>query len=378
MEIKEAMIRKYILVEGRRFIAIFILITVAIALSFAFSLSIFRAEVLSAPLHMDKTKVKRGCASCHKPHKGKGGGFLLEREIENLCGKCHDASIDDSTKNDDIGAGANPKDVYTSLKKLSNHPALTTTRYHKAGEVLPETDISAPRHAACFDCHNAHLFTSDEKFRGVKGVTSAGSKHSRVTNESQLCYKCHGDSANLPGSQKNKRLEFSTANPSYHPVEDVGKDTYVPSLKKTYTTSSRITCSDCHGDDDAQAAKGIHGSNYSPILKYNYSTEDNLAESYYRYESCYRCHDRNSILADESFRVMDKTTGQIKGHNFHVNTVMASCYACHNSHGSQKYKDLIDFDDSIVVPNSNGRLDYTHEGSIITCYLKCHNYQHGL
>lgn len=354
------------------------LITAAAILFFASSLSIFRAEALSAPLHLDKTNVKRGCAGCHTPHKGKSSSTLLEKERENLCGKCHDAVIEDATKKNDIGDGKNPKDVYTSLRKASNHPVLTTTKHHNLGETLPETDIQKPRHVACFDCHNTHLSTTDDKFKGLQGVTTVGSKKIKgVTNESELCYRCHGDSANLPGDQKNKRLEFLPANASYHPVEGAGRRAIVPSLRRPLTTSSIITCSGCHGNDEPQGAKGPHGSNFAPILKYNYSSDDNQPESYYRYESCYKCHDRNSILADESFKTTD-ALGAIKGHNYHIATARASCYACHNSHGSQKYKDLIDFDETIVVPNQNGRLDYVHEGSTITCYLKCHNKQHGL
>ncbi|MBI5893494.1 MAG: cytochrome C [Deltaproteobacteria bacterium] len=355
-------------------------ITAIILFFFAFSLSIFRADALSiVPTHADRTKVKKGCGGCHIPHKGKGPS-LLEKEREMSCAKCHDAVIEKKVKTDDIGDGKNPKDVYTSIRKSSNHPVLTTTKYHKFGEVLPETDITTPRHAACFDCHNAHVLTTDDKFKGLEGVTVAGSKkikRMKISNESEICYKCHGDSANLPANQKNKRLEFLPANASYHPVEDVGKRTTVPSLRKPLTISSTITCSDCHGDDDQQAAKGPHGSNFAPILRYNYATDDNQPESYYRYESCYRCHDRNSILADESFKVTN-SSAQLRGHNYHIVTAKTSCYACHNSHGSARYKDLIDFDKTIVVPNQNGRLDYVHEGNVITCYLKCHNKQHGL
>lgn len=327
------------------------------------------------PTHADRTKVKRTCASCHVPHKGKGGG-LLEKERELICGKCHDAVLDSETKKKEVGEGISPKDVYTSLRKSSNHPVLTTTRYHNLGETLPEADITTPRHVACGDCHNAHLLTTDDKYSGLHGVTMAGTKKiGGVSNESEICYRCHGDSANLPANQKNKRLEFLPANASYHPIEDVGKRTTVPSLRKPLTISSRITCSDCHGDDDQQGAKGAHGSIFAPILKYNYATNDNYPESYYRYESCYRCHDRNSILADESFKVTN-SSAQLRGHNYHVVTAKTSCYACHNSHGSARYKDLIDFDKTIVVPNQNGRLDYVHEGNTITCYLKCHNKQH--
>ena len=127
-------------------------------------------------------------------------------------------------------------------------------------KTLPEEVVNAARHAECVDCHNSHLTEKGRPYRGLKG-RRVGNFIADIEQEYQLCYRCHSESANLPGKSTDKHAEFKVSNPSYHPVEGEGKNTYVISLKEPYAAKkegagdvSRITCGDCHGSDEPERA----------------------------------------------------------------------------------------------------------------------------
>lgn len=156
-------------------------------------------------------------------------------------------------------------------------------------------------------------------------------------------------------------VKFSSSNPSYHPVETYGKNTFVPSLMGGYSRSSIIKCSNCHGNNDPSGPQGPHGSIYAPILKLMYNRTQG-PESPTTYALCYQCHSRTSILNDESF----------KAHKAHVVYNQISCAQCHDSHGSTMNPSLISFDKS-AFPNSKGELIFTPGVSgRPKCFLSCH------
>jgi predicted CXXCH cytochrome family protein len=304
--------------------------------------------------HLDLSKVPDGCGACHKGH-GKRATVMLSSSKEELCFKCHGA-----TKKKEKGEAKT--DIYSVMRKKSNHPVIDTSRYHLSGEQLPERSPATPRHVSCYDCHNPHKSTSTKTFGGVRGYAGKEKAMREAQKEYQVCYNCHSDSANLPAGSRNVANEFDSVNASFHPVEAVGKNKRVPSLKKSLSVSHTINCSDCHGNDDQYGPKGPHGSNFDFLLKGNYNRDPGI-ESSFSYELCYECHERTSILADESF----------KSHKRHVNYANASCYSCHASHGSRTYENLISFDKKIVFPNSSGQLSYLKLlPGRSRCYLKCH------
>lgn len=304
--------------------------------------------------HLDSSKLPQGCGSCHKSH-GKRATVMLKRTKEDLCMQCH-GIVKKGVQ------GESRTDIYSDILKHSNHPIIQTTRYHFVGEDLPEKSPAIPRHVSCFDCHNPHLLTKDKPLAGVNGYSGRGAQVKNAQYEYQVCYKCHSDSANLPSGASNIANDFDPSNVSFHPIEAVGKNKSVPSIERGLSILSIITCSDCHGNDNKEGAKGPHGSNYEFILKGNY-TRDSSIESHYAYELCYSCHIRNSILNDESFNA----------HKRHVLHGRVSCYACHDAHGSRDYENLINFDTRVVSPNSIGELTYikSTQGRP-RCFLNCH------
>ncbi len=137
-------------------------------------------------------------------------------------------------------------------------------------------------------------------------------------------------------------------------------------------TRSFLSCQDCHNNPDASSLggggpNGPHGSRFAFLLAARYETRDFTIESPQAYALCYRCHDRNSILGNESF----------SRHREHIVRGRTPCSACHAPHGvpgnSAQHDHLINFDLSIVT----GRRWYQSTGRFRgTCTLRCHNVEH--
>ncbi len=327
------------------------------------------------------TVAANGCESCHAPHTAGTRPRLLNFANEEMnCFSCHAGTVA-------------AKDIQGDFNKFSVHPILNTTGIHDP----MEDPINPPRHVECTDCHNPHASKTTPAvpplasgaLAGVKGVNATGAILNSVMNEYELCFRCHGDSvARGPARverqivQTNKRIQFDPINASYHPVETTGKNPFIPSLIPPLTTSSRIYCTDCHNSDQSPSTgafgpNGPHGSIYPPILERSLILKDGSNESFLNYALCYKCHDRTSILADQSFRAMN-SLGQERGHRFHVVDAKAACSTCHDAHGVAQQGRLINFDRGSVTNSiSNGRLEFVAGGSGSgNCSLTCHGADH--
>ena len=324
------------------------------------------------------TVEEHGCANCHTPHTaGDGRNLLNFSNEEDNCLSCHNGNVART-------------DIRAELNKVSHHPVGLTTGVHEADE---EVFISpSDRHVECVDCHDPHSAREAEDGKGFAFVTDTpgididGAETTNVVAEFEMCFRCHGSG---PGrramptprlhDQSNVRLQFDTGNPSFHPVVAPGNNPDVPSLIAPLVENSTIDCSDCHSSDadsrlGGQGPDGPHGSVFPSLLVRNYQTQDRTPESPTAYALCYSCHDRNSILADESF-------GE---HSLHVSDNSTPCSACHDPHGisftqgdSDGNSHLINFDTSIVFPNAGDELRFEDRGSRAgACYLACHNSDH--
>ncbi len=315
--------------------------------------------------HAQSATLTDGCLSCHDEHTAAEPVRLLQGSEENLCFNCHQ--------------GVTATDIKSILEtKTYVHPVIQVSGIHDPIETpyevrqtppwLPETSTSAIRHSECVDCHNPHAGSSSQPFAGVWGIDLQGHRVDQVSYEYEVCFKCHGDSQNKPAGSENLKVKFHISNPSYHPVEAAGVNQNVPSLLSPYDVSSIITCSDCHGAENAGEPAGPHGSNYPYILKYNYNQQDNTSESYFQYELCYTCHDRSSVLGNQSF----------KDHRKHIVNERTPCWVCHAAHGSTTNTHLIDFDTTVVQPSMmSGRLEFIDDGVFKgQCYLRCHGKNH--
>lgn len=329
-------------------------------------------------VHGDRSLMSKSCRACHR-----GMTMVISGE-EGVCLDCHGTAEQRDImvkrgylKERAVGYLA---DIDAEVRKPYAHPVLSVRGAHRSNELLPEEEVNAPRHAECVDCHESHSTDIETPFGGIKGKR-VGNLVSQIEQEFELCYLCHSFSANLPAFSTDKHNEFKTTNPSFHPVEGEGKREFVVSLLEPYAARknkpadiSMISCSDCHGSDEPDAPGGPHGSIYRGLLKRNYETEDGYPESAFAYALCYTCHDRGSILSNESFSLHQQ---HIQG--FSPDQPGTSCYTCHDAHGSTMNPYLLTFNQAVVEPTKEGKLEYKAEGVAAfhgSCTLVCHGVEH--
>lgn len=317
------------------------------------------------------TVAQAGCESCHTSHQaGTPQRLLVLPGEEANCFSCHDGHVATT-------------DLVPEFAKRSRHDVRATTGVHDPAEAL----VVTRRHVECVDCHNPHASepgaaaapVAPGSLAGVAGIGPSGSAVAPVTREFEVCFRCHADS---PGKgpavvvrdqpETNTRLEFDTANASFHPVEGPGRNPDVPSLRDPLRTSSVIYCTDCHNNDQGPRAggkgpDGPHGSIYAPLLERKLEWRDFFPESADNYALCYKCHVRENILADRSFPF----------HRKHVVDDQTACTTCHDSHGVAAAAHLINFNRDYVSANGRGQLSWSDDGRLQgTCNLRCHDADH--
>ena len=339
----------------------------------------------SQPAKLKMTTVAaQACGSCHVPHFAGGRARLMRFAApEQNCLPCHN------------GNTSGVKNVAADFQKVSIHPVTLNSAAH-----TPTEDAINPptRHVTCADCHDSHgaKMSAQGQARladsapGVMGVNATGAIMKSATKEYEVCFRCHGDSVargpsrvNRQVQETNKRVQFRVTNASFHPVESIGKNRNVPSLLAPWTTSSLMTCTDCHNSDQSPAAggsgaNGPHGSIFSPLLERQLVLTDFSPESSANYALCYKCHSRESILSDQSFRAVN-SLGESRGHRFHIVDQKTACVTCHDSHGVAIEKNLINFNRDYVTPSAGapGAQMYTSTGNFNgTCALTCHGKDH--
>jgi predicted CXXCH cytochrome family protein len=330
-----------------------------------------------------------GCESCHTPHAAQSK-FQLVRQptLTQACNVCHNANVA-------------KKSVAGELTKWSTHAMGANPGVHDAAEAID----GRATHVECVDCHEPHRAGTspttgplESSLVGARGMSLAGVATNPAAAEYEVCFRCHSDDLSTNPNriarvipQPNHRLQFTIGNPSFHPVATQGMSTNVPSLIAPMSNLTTIRCTSCHNNDSGPAAGGAgpagpHGSVWSYLLEEQYQVKDLMPESYGAYSLCYKCHDRNSILADASFRAVGATGS---GHQKHVVTDQTSCSVCHDPHGiSQTLGSplhnarLINFDAGSVSANSKGVLSFTYTPAVgatpssSKCSLKCHNHDH--
>lgn len=318
----------------------------------------------STEAHLDEQMLKRGCGTCHRGH-GKAGTPMLMESTEDSCLMCHggiDARVREQLSPE---ATRQLRDLRVEFDSPFGH-RLGSAELHRRNEQLPETDPGLARHVTCLDCHEAHR-PLNHPLRLDGASEPAPSTLASETYLYDVCLRCHGDSANLPAGARNIRSLLHPGNRSYHPVLGPRLRVESPSLRKPWSTGGQLSCLDCHGSGDGKP--GAHGSRNPGMLRATYLMADDVAESELSYGLCYRCHERQSILDDESFSL----------HRLHLTSPQAqtSCKTCHNAHGSREFDHLIEFDPMLVRPTRIGKIGYESMGGRAgSCTLTCHGVEH--
>jgi predicted CXXCH cytochrome family protein len=343
----------------------------------AFLLGVYVGSPSNMKAHVNSPSLLEGCGSCHVGH-GMAGEPMLSHSEEDFCYQCHgsDENRTKATSQGRLAAGVSLADIEQELRKPFRHPVEEGSG-HSPTERLPAVEGATVSHAECVDCHNPHQRTDVGKTQlfKVSGFSLSGQYLENNALEYEVCLKCHSDYLGFDRSEQNLRAEFSLTVRSQHPVTRPASGGNRPSLTASAMRGATMTCSDCHTSDDPNGPRGPHGSNHQFLLSGNYTVDAVSEESPYAYEFCYSCHDRSSILGDESFPM----------HRDHIvgdplnNRPGTSCFTCHASHGSREYPHLINFNPKAVTRESKtGLLKYFELGDESgECYLKCHGHDHG-
>lgn len=319
------------------------------------------------------------CAACHVSHSAPHREQLLYDRPSQLCLNCHD--------------GIGGSNILTVAGQRSGH-RVDRRRAHRSS---PEWRPGNTGHVECTDCHNPHavqqdVLTAARRFGAdgpfvpgamaeVPGISITGAEVERARFYYEVCFRCHADWPALVPNRiirardagGNVRRQFLPTAASAHPVAFPARNSAeVPSLRPEYRGQAFVSCQDCHNNPDARdiggtEAAGPHTSRFEPLLVARYETRDFTIESPQAYDLCYKCHDRNSILNDESFTF----------HNLHVVRSRTPCSACHTAHGVSgsptEHSHLINFDTAIV----GGERRFIDLGRFKgSCTLTCHGVRH--
>ena len=360
----------------------------------------------------DGSTFNGNCVKCHNDNMGKsyqnstykfsvhgsdfdhildsaGTGGASSPLEEEFCYKCHSTTSNPNAGSNldyfgvtSMGAASNLA-IEADMGLASAHPVGSFSGIHGSAE---NADTLA-RHVECSDCHNPHAARTSASpsvllkpaVVGAIGRTIDSARVMSVSATYEVCLKCHGDNNGgtayvyRENGSTNTRLEFHPTSLSFHPVADTGKNANSPSLTGGWTETSMMGCEDCHSRQ-AGGAAGPHGSQYSPILKLDYVTGDDIGHTSANYALCYSCHLESSILGDNSFAEHDK----------HIRGERTPCSVCHDPHGVNSVAagdgvHLINFDTTVVTPESgSGRLEFINGTNDFqgTCWLQCHGTDH--
>jgi predicted CXXCH cytochrome family protein len=325
--------------------------------------------------HVANPDLIEGCGSCHVGH-GISNEPMLAASQEEACYLCHGSADKSSLM---VSAGkltptASPADIEREFKKPYRHP-VENSGEHSPRERLPNFSKARVSHAECVDCHNPHQrnLPGVPQVAEVSGYSISGQYLDKATREYEICLKCHSDVVGGKSSG-DIRTQFEPGVRSMHPVTRPVVSGRRISLTASIQSGGTMTCSDCHRSAEPDGPRGPHGSIYEFMLSGNYTTDGETDENPLAYQFCYSCHERSSILANESFPL----------HREHIegdplkSIPGTSCYTCHSSHSSEKNPYLIQFNGQVVDGTPMGdRIEFRSMGERSgECYLKCHGRIH--
>jgi predicted CXXCH cytochrome family protein len=276
---------------------------------------------------------ENSCRNCHKPHTALGTPLTRGAE-ENTCydAGCHGTN-NPITGNITAASGTTWRNIQAEMNKAHAHPTNTVTGLHQdlpSGEAVAQLG-SSNRHAECPDCHNPHQAqppaTVEKSTRGsirisltlkgtwgVEPVWPAPSKlmttnantfvtpatfnkvsGAQLTDEYQVCMKCHSNYVTLPVGARNIAAEINPGNSSYHGIVPcptpttvgsgcvtnyyvnqntmvqpwAGPSAFTAAQAETYRSApiaynrGRVWCSDCHGSN-ASTMPPVAGTKTAP------------------------------------------------------------------------------------------------------------------
>ena len=372
------------------------------------------------------TVKENACMNCHTPHSAADTARLPKYLEENTCFACHNGNTATT-------------DIQAEFAKTDSHPVAITPNIDHDFTATEDPLLNMNIHAECPDCHNPHKVQADvpmvsfnpsdpfnttihttppvanKLIQDVPGIDINGGVVSTVTNQYELCFKCHGAPSKGPcGSVSTDRCSTATgwsmirldgiynlrdkvnennvSLVSWHPIvtNNPANDSEVPSLrtdipldKVSTNPNNLIYCTDCHNGDTSAAAgltgpNGPHGSNNEGLLALPYALDPIVpASGSTDFVLCFKCHSEAALLV---------TPLSGFSHQRHINTRTKSCVNCHDPHGSHSYNHLINFQTNstytggpyVIDPaGANTQPVFQDNGTYTgSCTLNCHGNAH--
>lgn len=358
-----------------------------------------------------KSQVHKACATCHKSHNVPRGGekkLIRTSSVDELCLPCHEPG-----KSPFMSEFAPKLPGWTGGEGSGHLKGRFSSKRTEAYARVVTSDTGQRVRLAqdCAACHDSHGRERGKLRR--QGFDNRGQLlDRRPQSVAEVCYGCHAgqEAAMLRSSNPDLGLLFAKNAMSSHRIGATAAGRpELPSLRSGLFAGG-LDCTSCHDNPDAAGARGPHASPHVALLRAAYGRERDMPRLADRVNDlCFTCHDRASILANQSFAF----------HAQHVNgfTTTASaanrkspqmeaqaalgirtardlrasrtgaftagrgeptaCGTCHASHGSLRQGALVEFDTSVVGPSSLGapvfqRTSMGHG----TCTLSCHGYDH--
>jgi len=411
------------------------------------SVPVIDASMWAASSHKTNgTSSANTCLGCHDnghgsnksnligpfAYAGPGTGTDLMNEEEGFCFTCH-GSAGPALQVHLAFGGTN---TATSFYK---HDPSATYRKHLNSENTGAAFGGTNRHVECVDCHNPHgakagtatAPTILPTLVGAEGVepTYAGAGaptgftwQSAVTQEYQVCYKCHSSFTTLPtylpsgwnttiqadglkklttggtntqiADSRDMAQEYNPNNQSFHPVMAVGKNPGIlaTAFQTGWTATSRVYCTSCHNSNVVTTGygRGPHGSANLHLLDAGTGASTTGFKTVHNgvntptTDFCTKCHQATAYISNN-------TGSRFAYHMYHVaNKTQEGCYICHDTHGSEQFH-LINFNRNeysnrptnttfcITSVGTNTQAAFVHAAGTgsNSCTITCHGTSHG-
>lgn len=375
-----------------------------------------KAQTLVSGLPSAKAQGAHGdCRLCHASHwfrnaskavPGQAMKSTRFSEMDANCLACHQGPANPPV---DLGASKLPQWIGQGSSHIDG-PFLNAARsYSRAVAVAPnQKTLLKPQ---CTACHDPHAKDRPAYLRS-QGFDAYGRPlKERATTVAQLCFACHAgpDSIRSLGTQRDLGALFRPEAVSAHrPGVGAQKRQDLPSLRSGLFRGL-LDCTSCHDNSNSTGPRGPHGSSYPHLLKALYGRESEVAAvGSHGDDLCYTCHDRASILGNQSFpwhaqhiggftaaalrtvptilrpapQAIPTPRGWSPWADFAAGSAAGvgkptACATCHDSHGSLRYPALISFDETVVSRASVGGVDFQRTGwGHGSCTLSCHGHDH--
>ncbi|MFQ5583808.1 MAG: cytochrome c3 family protein [Calditrichia bacterium] len=288
------------------------------------------------------------CLECHNPHSSETPALLVETNLGDLCGTCHDVEKEENmlahepVKKMDCISCHNPhqSDFSTLLKQ--NIPQLCFLCHTKEEEQESFSNVHPVFEDECLECHKPHF----------------SSFPSLLTAEiPQLCFRCHDDIETSFTENDNKHKPFETGKClSCH-------SPHATKNKALLVDGEAETCFLCHGyknkwpdmhTDNIQArvsqsnyvhdpvADGEctlchlpHTSRFPFLLNSAFPEGSYTKDGVASFALCFDCHDQEMIEEPVTKNATEFRDDDKNLHYLHVNREKGrSCINCHNIHGA--------------------------------------------